>query len=91
MKARFDAKPTESKRNICKDIIVKRISKIESIGDADIKTYVSRVMDNMTEEQLTDLEQSPELYAKKIRDKAPCRCTRPDSPGRSQFYMLHAV
>ena len=69
MKAWFDAKPTESKRNICKEIIVKRISKIESIGDADIKAYVSRVMDNMTEEQLTDLEQSPELYAKKIRDK----------------------
>ena len=65
----FDAKPTESKRNICKDIIVKRISKIDAIGDADIRAYVGRVMENMTEEQLSDLEQSPELYAKKIQEK----------------------
>ena len=69
MREWFDSKPPESRRNICKDIIVKRISKIESIGDADIKAYVSRVMDGMTEEQLSDLEQSPELYAKKIREK----------------------
>ena len=69
MKEWFDAKPTESKRNICKDIIVKRISKIEAVGDADIRAYVGRVMEGMTEEQLSDLEQSPELYAKKIREK----------------------
>ena len=69
MKEWFDSRPTESKRSRCRDIIVKRVSKIEAIGDADIKAYVSRVMDGMTEEQLSDLEQSPELYAKKIREK----------------------
>ena len=65
MKKWFDAKPSESKRRICRDNIVKRISKINAVSDAEIKEYVDRVMANMTEAELTDLEQSPELYAKK--------------------------
>lgn len=69
MKKWFDAKPSESKRRICRDNIVKRISKINAVSDAEIKEYVDRVMANMTEAELTDLEQSPELYAKKIREK----------------------
>ncbi len=69
MKKWFDAKSSESKRRICRDNIVKRISKINAVSDAEIKEYVDRVMANMTQDELTDLEQSPELYAKKIREK----------------------
>ena len=65
----FDAKPSEAKRKLCKDIIVNRISSINSIGDADIAEYVGRVMGNMSEAMLSDLEQAPELYANKIREK----------------------
>ena len=69
MRQWFDAKPSASKRKICKDIIVNRISKINAISDAQIDDYVERVMSNMSEAVLSDLEQSPELYANKIREK----------------------
>ena len=65
----FDAKPSDAKRRLCKDIIVNRISSINAIGDADIADYVERVMGNMSEAMLSDLEQAPELYANRIREK----------------------
>lgn len=69
MKKWFDAKPSDAKRKICKEIIVKRISKINAISDAEIEEYVERVMANMSEAVLSDLEQAPELYANRIREK----------------------
>lgn len=65
----FESKPTEARRKICKDNIIAHISKINAIGDADIREYVGRVMENMNEETLSALEQAPEMYAKKIREK----------------------
>lgn len=69
MKRWFDAKPSEEKRRLCRDLIVRRISKINAISDAQIGEYVERVMSNMSESMLTDLEQVPELYAARIREK----------------------
>ncbi|MCM1091125.1 MAG: DEAD/DEAH box helicase family protein [Muribaculum sp.] len=69
MKEWFDAQPSERKRRICKERIIKRISKINAVNDAELDEYVSRVMQNMTEDQLTDLEQSDYLYIQKIYDK----------------------
>lgn len=69
MKEWFDAQPSEKKRRICKDKIIKRISRINAVNDAELDEYVSRIMQNMTEDQLTDLEQSHYLYAQKIYDK----------------------
>ncbi len=65
----FDSRPTESKRNLCKDRICKRISKNNSISDVEIKEYVGRIMNQMSETQLTDLEQNTEQYADKIKKK----------------------
>ena len=65
----FDSRPTETKRKLCKERICKRISKINSIDDSEIKEYVGRIMSQMTETQLTDLEQNTELYADKIKKK----------------------
>lgn len=69
MKEWFDSQPSEKKRKICKDKIIKRISRINAVNDAELDEYVSRVMQNMTEDQLTDLEQSHYLYTQKIYDK----------------------
>ena len=69
MKEWFDAQPSEKKRRICKDKIIKRISRINAVNDAELDEYVSRIMQNMTEDQLTDLEQSHYLCTQKIYDK----------------------
>lgn len=65
----FDSRPTEAKRNLCKDRICKRLSKNNSIDDREIRDYVGKIMEQMTEAQLTDLEQNTELYADKIKKK----------------------
>lgn len=69
MKEWFESQPSEKKRRICKDRIIKRISKINAVNDVELDEYVSRIMQNMTEDQLTDLEQSDYLYMQKICDK----------------------
>lgn len=69
MKEWFDAQPSEKKRRICKGNIIKRISKMNAIYDGELDEYVTRVMRNMSEDQLTDLEHSEYLYSQKIYDK----------------------
>ena len=65
----FESQPSEKKRNLCKDRICKRLSKINSISDKEINDYVGRIMSQMNESQLTDLENNVELYADKIKKK----------------------
>lgn len=65
----FDSRPTESKRRLCLDKICKKLSKNNAIDDSEIKDYVNRIMSRMTETQLTELEQMPDLYAAKIKEK----------------------
>lgn len=68
----FDSRPTESKRRLCLDKICKKLSKNNAINDLEIKEYVNRIMSQMTETQLTELEQIPDLYAAKIKEKVDC-------------------
>lgn len=65
----FDSRPSDAKRKLCKDRICKRLSKNNAIDDREIQDYVGKIMDQMTETQLTDLEQNTELYADKIKKK----------------------
>ena len=65
----FDIQPSEKKRRLCKDMICKKISKINAINDRELDEYVERIMNNMTEDQLTDLEQSPYPYIIAIEKK----------------------
>ncbi len=69
MKEWFDAQPSEKKRRLCKDMICKRISRNNAINDNELDEYVGRIMDNMTEDQLTDLEQSYYPYMSAIEKK----------------------
>lgn len=65
----FDSRPTATKRNLCKDRICTRLSKNNAVDDREIRDYVGKIMDQMSEAQLTDLEQNTELYAEKIKKK----------------------
>ncbi|WP_455714895.1 DEAD/DEAH box helicase [Anaerosporobacter sp.] len=65
----FDDQPSERKLRLCKDMIISKLSKNNAVNDRELETYVDRVITIMTEDQLTDLEQSPYMYVQKINKK----------------------
>lgn len=65
----FNVQPTEKRLSICKGIIKKQLSKINCINDKELDEYINRVVATMTEDQLSELEQSPYPYVEKIKDK----------------------
>ena len=65
----FNSQPSEVRLSQCKGLIRKQISKMNSINDRELLDYIDRVVDNMTEDQLSDMEQSPYPYIKKVEDK----------------------
>lgn len=50
-------------------MIKQRISKINCINDRELQEYIDRVIITLTEDQLTDFEQSPYPYILKIEAK----------------------
>ena len=65
----FDSQPAEKKLAACKDMICKRLSSINSVNDKELMEYIERIIDAMTDEQLTDMQQSPYPYIEKIKNK----------------------
>lgn len=65
----FDEQPSDRKVRLCKDMIIKKLSKNNAISDRDLEAYVDRIMQNLTEDQLTDMEQTPGIYVLKINKK----------------------
>ena len=65
----FDEQPSDRKVRLCKDMILKKLSKNNAISDRDLEAYVDRIMQNLTEDQLTDMEQTPGIYVLKINKK----------------------
>jgi type III restriction enzyme len=65
----FDDQPSDRKIRLCKDMIIKKLSKNNAVNDCELEAYVDKIIQNMTEDQLTDLEQSPHIYVWKINDK----------------------
>lgn len=65
----FDEQPSDRKVRLCKDMIIKKLSKNNAINDRDLEAYVDRIMQNLTEDQLTDMEQTPGIYVLKINKK----------------------
>lgn len=65
----FNAQPSASRLTYCKGIISKKLSSLNSVNDKELREYVDRVIDVMSEDQLSDLEQSPYPYLIKIQDK----------------------
>ena len=65
----FDEQPSDRKMRLCKDMIIKKLSKNNAVNDRDLDLYVDRIIQNLTEDQLTDMEQTPGIYALKINKK----------------------
>lgn len=69
LKQWFDEQPSDRKMRLCKDMIIKKLSKNNAINDRDLEIYVDRIIKNLTEDQLTDMEQTPGIYVQKINKK----------------------
>lgn len=54
---------------MCKDMIKKRISKINCINDKELNDYIDRVVNLLSADQLTQLKQSPFPYVTKVEEK----------------------
>lgn len=65
----FDEQPSDRKMRLCKDMIIKKLSKNNAINDRDLEVYVDWIIQNLTEDQLTDMEQTPGIYVLKINKK----------------------
>ncbi len=61
--------PQEKKLNACIDNICGIINRNNRYAAGEIADYVRRVVSNMTEDELTAMETSLPVYAKKIQDK----------------------
>ena len=65
----FNTQPSERRLSICKGIIKKKLSQMNCVNDKELGEYIDRVIGTLTEDQLSELEQSPYPYVIKIQDK----------------------
>lgn len=65
----FNTQPSEKRRKVAIEVIKKRLSKMNCINDKELDEYIARIIQTMTADQLTELEQSPYPYVEKIKDK----------------------
>ena len=65
----FNAQPSEKRLSLCKSVIKQRLSKMNCVHDRELDGYIERVLSTMTEDQLSELEQSPFPYVGKIQEK----------------------
>lgn len=65
----FNTQPSEKRLSYCKEIICKKLSGFNCVSDKELHEYIERVIDVMTEDILSELEQSPYPYILKIQEK----------------------
>ncbi|MGG4441648.1 DEAD/DEAH box helicase [Brevibacillus fortis] len=65
----FSKLPLESKVRNCEDIIYKQINKLDTVDDKELRAYINRVIENMTKDQIDNLENFVHSYADKIKKK----------------------
>lgn len=65
----FNSQPSEKRLSLSKEMIKKKLSCIDGINDSELNEYIDRLVDTMTEDQISDLEQSPFPYIDKIDKK----------------------
>ena len=65
----FNTQPSEKRLTLCKGIIKQKLSKMNCINDRELDEYIDRVIGTMSEDQLSELEQSPYPYVIKIQEK----------------------
>ena len=65
----FNVQPSEKRLSLCKGMIKGRLSKMNCINDKELDEYINRIIGTLTEDQLSELEQSPYPYVVKIQEK----------------------
>ena len=65
----FNTQPSEKRLSLCKGIIKQKLSKMNCVNDRELDEYIDRVIGTMSEDQLSELEQSPYPYVVKIQGK----------------------
>lgn len=65
----FNAQPSSVRLAHCKGLIRNRISKMNCVNDKELQNYIDRIVETMTEDQLSDMEQSTYPYIVKIEKK----------------------
>ena len=65
----FNVQPSEKRLSLCKGMIKGKLSKMNCINDRELDEYINRVIGTLTEDQLSELEQSPYPYVVKIQEK----------------------
>ena len=65
----FRTQPSEKRLSLCKGIIKQKLSKMNCVNDRELNDYIDRVIGTLSEDQLSELEQSPYPYVAKIQDK----------------------
>lgn len=65
----FNAQPSNVRLAHCKGLIKNRISKLNCVNDKELQDYIDRVVETLTEDQISDMEQSTYPYIVKIEQK----------------------
>ncbi|WP_446898904.1 DEAD/DEAH box helicase [Clostridium sp. LBM24168] len=65
----FNSQPSEKRFSYCKQLICGKLSSFNFVNDKELREYVDRIIDTLTEDQLSDMEQSPYPYILKIQEK----------------------
>ena len=65
----FNTQPSEKRLSLCKGIIKHKPSRMNCVNDKELDDYIDRVINTLSEDQLSELEQSPYPYVLKIQDK----------------------
>lgn len=65
----FNAQPSNIRLAHCKGLLQSRISKMNCVNDKELRDYIDRIVETMTEDQLSDMEQSTYPYIIKVEKK----------------------
>ena len=63
------SKPKDSQVNQVSSIVVSKLGDMTPISQQELKKYVSRVFDNLSNDQIRDIVDNDFIYVKKIKDK----------------------
>jgi type III restriction enzyme len=65
----FASLPSAQRIVHCKGMIHAQLSRLDSVEDGELREYIDRVIDTLSQDQLADLEHSPHLFGSCIKGK----------------------
>lgn len=65
----LNARPSEARLEACKKAILDYLSKYNELKAREIPQYVDRIIAGLSEDQISEMEKVPYLYAQKIKEK----------------------